>query len=368
MFLQKKLTKGNSVNNNQRINCDYIMKILIIGSFRWEMYAPAFYHAMVELGHDVKKIDYDKYHFKNINLFTSFFNRLQDRFHVGFFIRKYNKDIINEVKGFKPDFVFLYRCYNIWGHTTSVISQHSVVFSYNNDDPFSGVPSHYFYRYYKKNAQCCNINYVYRKKNIEDYSKIGINNTRLLLPYYLASKNRQINCHKDIPLAFLGHFEEDGRDRYIYNLKKAGIPIIVFGDEKWKEAPLYEYIKDVIFPAKRGAEYNETINRCQVCLVFFSKLNNDTYTRRCFEIPVTKTVMLCEYTDDMNSMFPEGDCAVYFQNQDELVEKAKELMKNEKMRNDIAQNAYAKLQSLGGSEFDRCCQIIEDWKSLCQSK
>lgn len=342
------------------------MKIMIVGSFCHEIYAPAFSNGFRQLGYDVIEIDYDQFHLQGWGIVSHFLNKIQDRYLYGLLVKKYNQTVIDFVEQEDPKLVFFYRCYHIFNSTLKAIKGKSFIMTYNNDDPFSGVPSRDFYKWHIRNASVSDINYVYRKKNIEDYSKIGINNTKLLLPYYLARKNRQISCHKDIPLAFLGHFENDGRDKLVLSLKNAGLPIVVFGDEMWLKSPLYEQIKDVVFPAKRGAKYNEIINRCQVCLVFFSKLNHDTYTRRCFEIPVTKTVMLCEYTEDMNTMFPEGNCAIYFQNQEELIKKAKELLSNEEYRNEIAQNAYARLQSLGGSEIDRCRQIIEDWRTICE--
>lgn len=340
------------------------MKVLLVGSFRYEVYAPAFAYGFRQLGHEVVEIDYEQYHYKGGNLLASLHNRCQDRYHLGLMMRRYNQDIIDVIEYEKPELVFLYRCYHIYNSTLKAIKGKTVVMSYNNDDPFSGIPSKAYYRHHIRNARYCSLNYVYRERNVKDYAQIGIENTKILLPYYLSWQNKPFECEKDIPIAFLGHFENDGRDKYILGLREAGVPVVVYGDAKWKEAPLYEAIRDVVYPDKRGKEYNLTINRCQVCLVFFSKINHDTYTRRCFEIPATKTVMLCEYTDDMNRLFPDGECAVYFRNEEELVKKAKELLNNDNYKNNIAQNAYARLQRLGGSEIDRCRQIIEDFNKI----
>lgn len=342
------------------------MKILIVGSFQWEMYAPAFYNAWKDMGHEVERVDYNDYRFKRMTPLSSFLNRLQSRFHYGFYMGRYNRDIIAKVKDFNPDFVFLYRCYHVYGSTVAALRKLTVVFSYNNDDPFSGVPSGSYYRYYFEDARYCHLNYVYRKRNVEDFKAIGINNTKVLLPYFRKDSNYPIDIEKDIPLAFLGHFENDGRDKYIYELKQAGVPVVVYGDEHWLKAPLYEEIKDVVFPAKRGREYNETINRTRVCLVFFSKLNHDTYTRRCFEIPAAKCVMLSEFTDDMNELFLENESAVYFRNKEELINKASYLLKNLQETERIAHNAYNRVLELGGSEYDRCQQIIEYYTCICR--
>lgn len=330
------------------------------------MYAPAFYRAWIDMGHEVKFLDEDSYCFHSTNKGAVLLNKIQERYHIGVHLKRYNKDIADLASTFKPDFVFLYRCYHVFSKTVKTISSFTKVFSYNNDDPFSGIPTKSYSRHFIADASYCAINYVYRKKNIADYANIGINNSKVLLPYFRKKNNFVIECKKDIPISFIGHYENDGRDALILKLKEAGIPVVVFGDKRWEYSPCYEKIKNVIFPSKRGAEYNETINRSKVCIVFFSKLNHDTYTRRCFEIPAAKSVMLCEYTDDMNSLFPEDNCAVYFRNAEELVVKAKKLLSDDLMLGRISENAHVRLKMIGGSEYDRCQEIIDDYNRLTE--
>ena len=340
------------------------MKILLVGSYQYEMYAPAFSYGFRKLGHEIIEVDYQQFHLKGNGGLATILNRIQDRYHYGIKMYAYNKSILDTVNREHPDMVFLYRCCHVYTSTLQKIKGKAILISYNNDDPFSGTPSDRYFRHHIANARCCDINYVYRKKNIADYAAIGITNTKVLLPYYLSWQNYPIECEKDIPIAFLGHFENDGRDMYILHLKEAGLPVVVYGDSAWKDAPLFERIKDVFYSDKRGVEYNQTMNRCQICLVFLSKINHDTYTRRCFEIPATRGVMLCEYTDDMNELYPENECAVYFRSKEELVEKAQWLLDNPDEINRISQNAYDRAFFLGCSEIDRCRSIIKDIKRV----
>ncbi len=177
--------------------------------------------------------------------------------------------------------------------------------------------------------------------------------------YYIKQNNFPIECDKIYDVVFLGHFENDGRDRYIKSMIDAGIKVTVFGDELWKEAPLYNNIKSVVEKSKRGKEYNETINRAKIALVFLSKINKDTYTRRCFEIPATKTLMMCEYTDDMASMFEPDKEAVYFNSPDDLVRKCKYLLEHDELIAEIAENGYNKLLKSGHEVTDRAKEIIK---------
>lgn len=342
------------------------MTILLVGSYKFPMYAPAFEHGFMELGHEIKVVKYEDFQYCS-GIAGSFLTRLQSRFHIGFKLFSYNRRIVQVATSYQPDFIFLYRCYNIWPRTVRRLKQSgNFIFTYNNDDPFSGTPNLGYYRFFKAILQLTDVNLVYRKKNITDYESIGARNVNLLLPYYIKNSNFFIEGADTIPVAFLGHFEDDGRDRYIHALVKANVPVTVFNGSDWENAPMYEDIKQVVKAGKRGAEYNETLNRCQIALVFLSKLNHDTYTRRCFEIPATKTMMLCEYTEDMDKMFPADECAVYFKDERELVEKCKYLLAHTKEIQRIAQSGYNRLIELGGSEVDRCKEIINFFLRMTQ--
>jgi spore maturation protein CgeB len=225
-----------------------------------------------------------------------------------------------------------------------------------------------YYRNFKSLIKYADINYVYRKKNIADYLQKGAKDIRILLPYYIAENNYKEDCKKDIPVAFLGHYEFDGRDRFIKALVDADIPVTVFNGSYWDKSPLYSELKQYIKPGKSGNEYNHTINRCMIALVFFSKRNSDTYTRRCFEIPATCTLMLSQFSEDMNQMYPEDECAVYFRNEVELVEKCNWLLSHPEEIKRIALNGYNRLKELGGSAIDRCKQIIDCYSEIKKRK
>lgn len=345
------------------------MKIINVGRYTPEIYAPAFSKGFRALGHEVLDIKYDDYLFKQSNFISSLLNRIQDRYMIGFYLNKFNKDIIEAVNQFKPDFVFLYRCYYIYDSTIEQIRSLTMVMSYNNDDPFSGVPSKLFYKQHISNSKYCHVNFVYRKKNIDDYNKIGITNTRLLLPYYLTYNNYPIpNIKKDIPIAFVGHFENDGRDLLIKLMIESGIPVHVYGNKGWNESKYYSDIRQVLHNGVHGEGYNTLLNRINISLVFLSKINNDKYTRRCFEIPATKTVMLAQYTEELDELFPEGKCAEYFRNPEELITKCKLLLAHPEKVECIANNGYVQLKKIGGSEVDRCeyvTKVYEELKKSC---
>ena len=76
---------------------------------------------------------------------------------------------------------------------------------------------------------------------------------------------------------------------------------------------------------------------------FLSKMNRDVYTRRCFEIPAMKKLLLCERSEDMQEMFVEDKEAVFFSDKLELLEKVKWLLANPTIINDIAEAGFQRV-------------------------
>ncbi|TDE04763.1 glycosyltransferase [Flavobacterium sandaracinum] len=341
------------------------MKILIVGDFKHEMYSKALFNAFKRIENDVHPFMVDEFNYKGNNNIFYFLERFQNRFLIGPKICQINSALLEMVKEQKPDLVFLYRTVEVNAKLISKIkSLGCIIFSYNNDDPFSGIPSKAYWRNYLKTAAICDHNFVYRQKNRIDFEKIGIENVSILKPYYIKENNFPIVGDKLMDVVFIGHFENDGRDKYIKALIDAGVNITVFGDEMWKQAPLYEEIKFVLKESKRGAEYNISLNEAKIALVFLSKINSDTYTRRCFEIPATKTLMLSEYTSDLNSMFEADKEAVYFTSSEDLVQKCKNLLNNPSIISEIGDAGYNKLLKDGHSIESRAKEILTRYSQV----
>lgn len=336
------------------------MKILIVGSCRR---AESLLLCAHELGHDAFFIDARKY-LSKLPILSWFSNKLFSHYNFGIGVDKINKDIVDYVFENNPDLVFFFRCYYVKKSTYSIIHSKEIkYFTYNNDDPFSNVLNKWYNKNFFDSLPLADWNFVYRKKNIADYANIGITNVSVMLPNYIRDKNFYIDIPNTVDVGFIGHYENDGRDIVIKKLLDAGINVKVFSDQ-WKKSKICNRISDCFLPPQYGSLYNETINSFKIALVFLSKLNHDTYTRRCFEIPITKTLMLCEYTDDLSQLFPENESAVYFRTADEAVEKCKMLLANENEISRISENAYRRIIELRGSELDRYKQIIEKYYEL----
>lgn len=330
------------------------IRILIAGDWRYTFYEEPLYKSFLESGYDVYKFSWCQYYKYKYNkdlkgpkdIINYLYYKPQDRFTFGHIIKKINRDLISVCKEYNIDLLFIYRGTHILPSTLIKIkSMGCKIFGYNNDDPFSKSYKSYYWRHYMDCIPYYDHIFAFRHKNIDEYKKIGYNNVSLLRGYYIKERNYYIKELKNnkytCDVLFIGHFENDGRDKCIKKIFDEGINIKIFG-QNWRRSKLYPYFKSKLNYDIKPIydDYNLAVNSAKIVLVFLSKVNNDTYTTRNFEIPVTKTMMISEYTEDLASIFIPDKDAVFFTNCDELIYKIKYYLSNDEKRKYIAENGY----------------------------
>lgn len=283
-------------------------KILIVGDWEFNVYEKAFFDAFKKLGCRVEKYSYGKYYFAN-NYLQKTLLKIDKKYLIGSATKKLNKELLNKIREFKPDLVFVYRGRHLYPSTIKKIKKETKkstckIFAYMNDDPFTKKRPNYFWRYFIQSIPFYDHLFAYREKNIKDFKRAGANSVSLLLPYYIKESNYQLNLKKRYDVVFIGHYENDNRDCYLLRLFQEGINLKIFGTD-WQKSKIYKEL--VLFNGSikpvYGREYNKVINQAKIALCFFSKINNDLYTRRNFEIAATGTLMLCEENKTIGELF-----------------------------------------------------------------
>ena len=343
-------------------------KILIVGDWHSEIYEKPLYDAFRESGLVVSSFKWFTYfkktnlkYCKLQNLILNFFIKFQNKFLFGPLINRLNRDLIKKVKSFDPDIIFLYRPSHVQLRTIKKLkSNRSYIISYHNDDPFSDY--WFFQRHYLSITKYMNVNYVYREKNIRDLSNLK-NNSQVLLPYPNIHNIFPIErSAKKFDLIFIGHFEDDGRDNAIINLiDDKNISFMLFGTD-WHKSKRYSYIQSKLGNIKPvyKEEYNLVLNSAKIALCFFSKINNDSYTRRTFEIPASGTMLLSEYSIESANILRPNIEAVYFRSPEELVSQAKIYLADDNARINIANNGRAQVIK-NHLPSSRAKQILDDY-------
>lgn len=340
---------------------------MIVGAWLWPQYEDAFSKGLLENGVDVSR-------FSTSEFFSGYFGRVQLVLPVlGRSLFRLNRALLRTVNTERPDFVLFWRCTHILPSTLKTLRNAGIyIISYNNDDPFGpkvhrNTPWHHhlLWFWYLRSLSESDFNFFYRKINCIESNKYGAKHSVVMMPYFIPSKHRPIKLTKDelqkfeTEVAFVGHYEPDGREHSIRALIEAGVQLKIWGGGYWTRHVLGDLF-DCLQPIQpaEGDDYAKALCGAKVCLAFLSKLNRDTYTRRCFEIPACGRVMLAERTDDLTKMFKENEEACFFSSTDELVEKVKWLLANPEIRERIAAEGMRRVWADGHDVTSRAKEFL----------
>ena len=343
------------------------MKVLIVGSWTWPQYEQAFARGLRENGIEVKGLS-------KRDFFAGFLGRVQTQLvFPGLAMWRYNKAVITVCNKFKPDFVLFWRATHIWPSTIKQLSIMGVqTGSYNNDDPFGPkvhgkVPwhHHFLWFWYLRCIPFYDKNFFYRKINCEEAIAHGAKHAEVLLPYFMPWQDRPKKLFGEDVLrfqtdvVFVGHYEPDGRELSLRVLAEAGIKVKLWGGSSWTSAVLGD-LWSKLAPITKAEDdnYAKALSGAKICLCFLSKLNRDTYTRRCFEIPACGGLMLAERTDDLMMFFKEDEEACFFSSKEELVQKVQWLLLNPQKRELIAAAGLRRVWADGHDVNSRTQQFI----------
>ncbi len=308
------------------------MKGVIIGDWKWRIYEKALHDGFINCGHKVDSLQINN-NFKNNT------DKIQYKLRSGPLINNINRQITNKVLSNDYDFIFFQRPIIIKKSTLENIkeSSHSKLICYHNDNPFQQKYNALKYRRYFNILSLCDIVYVYRPSNIVHAKKYGANNVKILPPFYVKGLHDiEHKIQKTNDVVFIGHFENDGRDKMINYLIKNDINVKVFGG-KWEKSLVPKKHR---YPTLYDNLYVKELQRSKISLAFFSKINKDVYTRRSFEIPATKTFMLSEYSSEIVKLFKPGYEFDFFRSREELYQKVNFYLKNDKLRKQMVKRAF----------------------------
>lgn len=345
-----------------------IKNILIVGSWRWPIYEDAFAKALEYNGVKVDSFSTSQYfrgQLGKIGEAIPFFS---------FLIYKLNFDLYRKIRRTNPDIVLFWRPTHIFPYTIKQIKQKSIkVISYNNDDPFGpkshgNVPwhHHFLWFWYFKTLNLYNINFFYRQVNCYEANVFGSLINQVLMPYYIPWKDKPVFLNDfekqkySTDVVFIGHYESDGREQLIRLLVESNIKIKIWGGDYWNREVLGN-LYDILEPISPvdGDEYSKALCGAKICLGLLSKLNRDTYTRRCFEIPACGQLLLAERTDDLLRIFVEDEEACFFSSPEELIRKVKWLLLNDHIRLRIAKAGHLKVLNQGHDVISRANYFLK---------
>jgi spore maturation protein CgeB len=361
------------------------MKILLIGAYDWPWYQEACAHALECLGHKVVRFAwlerFKKWQSNKVEpVYRSIWHRIQYRFIIGPIIRNINIELIEIATNEKPDVIWFYNVNIVSPLTLKKLRKlvpDAVFCQYSNDNPFSLLARKSMWRHYIASIPFFDLHHAYRVDNIEDYFKFRAQKVYLLRAYFIPESDYPINIDDIDPtyhcdVVFAGHYEDDGRVEVLEAIARAGYNLKLYGGGWGAALPKLSSNSPLrrMFPIQpvTGRNYNQALCGAKVALCFLSTLNQDTYTRRCFQIPAMKVPMLSQRTDDLASLFIENKEVVFFSDTEELLDKLQRLLENAELRKQIAEAGYARVYSDGHDITSRMQLWINSVKTYKSQK
>ena len=235
-----------------------------------------------------------------------------------------------------------------------------ILTQYFNDDPFSAHAPWGLYWKFRRAITCYDGHFAFRAHNVASFIQAGAHFAAHCPPTYDHSQHLSARHQDKVFLAdaaFIGHWENDGRENYLEALKKNGYSVILRGG-MWDSAIKGMAIGDT-FPVKHafGKEYNDIYANVMAGICFFSKINNDSWTRRPLEIIAVGGLLVCERTQEAESYFKDRQEAFYFSSIAELLEIINTLKNDPALRERVRTAGYQKLLQTPNTIADRARQI-----------
>jgi spore maturation protein CgeB len=345
------------------------MKILVVGDGHSAIHEVAVSSSFKQLGNEVKSFYWYNY-FQSRNPIVRVWLRLQNKFLVGPVINKLNRDLIKLAVEFQPRLIFVYRGTHIMAETLTKLKQalpHCEIFGYNNDDPFAAGHPPWLWQHFIKGVPIYDVVFAYRNHNLNELRKIGVKKTELLRSWYIPESNKHTKIPEDekglydCDVVFIGHFENDGRLDCLEEIVRNGYDLRLYGPPyEWNSVLLKSSVLKHLVPVRLvwDEEYNKAISGAKAALCFLSKLNRDTYTRRCFEIPAIGTLLISEYSEDMNKLFKSGEEAAFFSTPEDLIDHISFYMQNDDVRKRVSKAGHLKVTSAGYDIHSRMKKVL----------
>ena len=355
------------------------MRILVVGDWHSELHEQAVLDALNSLGHEALKFSWHQYFDRTAGRLASLFLRAQNKYILGPSVARLNADLVRYAAQTQPDAVFVYRGSHIFARTLRRLRQALpgvVLVGYNNDDPFSPNYPWWQWRHFKRGLPEYDLALAYRQHNLADFTAAGAKRVELLRSWFIPERNHPAELTAaeserfGCDVAFVGHYEDDGRLASLKEIARRGWRLKIFGPAKeWNRVlPGTSLAGHVPVQFVSGKDYNDALCGAKIALCFFSKLNRDTYTRRVFEIPASGTLLLCEYSDDVASMFAPDQEAVYFRTHGELIAAVDQLLRDEARRVAIAEAGRRRVWSDGHDVVSRVQNILTWIDEVAESK
>lgn len=341
-----------------------MIKILSIGQFSAYGISNTCLHrnlALHKLGivHEIDStLDNKKWIYRLVNYLF-----VKKRLNIHFPVDKLNKRILNQLQKTLYDIIWIDKGIFISAHTLQIakkINPSTIIIGYSPDNmterhnqSLHFLESLPYYDYYvTTKSYTIDKLYAMGAKNV-----ILVNNAyeeTFHHPYDISPKEKE---RLGGMVGFIGMWEQARCDSILY-LANHGIPVRVWGGGKWLDynglSPNLKIESTGLF----SEDYNKALSAFDISLCFLRKMNSDLQTTRTMEIPACGSLLMAERTTEHEALFKDGEEAVFFSNNEELLEKCRYYLSHTEELKKIAKAGRERCISSGYSNIETIKHIF----------
>jgi spore maturation protein CgeB len=160
-------------------------------------------------------------------------------------------------------------------------------------------------------------------------------------------------------VVFVGSYENE-RARFMEFLASRGVELSIWGGG-WKKLSRRSPLRPCCrFRQVLAEDMAQVFASSKLCLGFLRKVNRDRHTARTFEIPACGGAMLAERSDEQLEFFREDVEALYFGNEEELLDKVRFYLKREDFLERLRAAALERCRTSPYRYEDRARAILEE--------
>ena len=289
-------------------------------------------------------------------------SKIQRRFGFGKYHVAQQNNLIDYVKCAEPNWVHFRLPLDYDRQTIAHIkSKNIIVTQYFNDDPFSRGGPFGLHWTFCRAIDVYDAHFVFRETNVSAFRNKGAKHVEYCPPFYDQQfqkvGHRHVSGDFIADAAFIGHWENDGRVDVLNEIYSKGFSVILKG--RFWDPHINGKKIGALAPVTGayGADYNNIYANVMVGICFFSKINNDTWTRRALEIPAVGGLLACERTLEAKRHFRDREEAFFFSSTSEILDILRELRGNLPLREKVTQAGHKRLVSGSNTISDRAKQI-----------
>lgn len=338
-------------------------RILYFGDCSYASTSPHRANALRRLGHDVDIRDPHVNERSNGSLvsvlnFKTGYVFIQDK------VAKWLKNVLDALEH-RPDIIWVDMGELFGRRCLEILKQAKCpILLYNTDDPTGNRDGRRFNSLLKALPYYDLILFM-REETVVESRQLGAKRVELVYRSYDEVEHKPFDSVNDIPaslrsdVAFIGTWmRHEGRDKFMLKMIEAGIPVSIWGN-RWEKSPYFPQLKSYWKGgALAGRDYVGGMQGAKICLGMLSKGNRDLYTKRSFEIPYANGLLCAERTSEHQSLYKEGEEAVFWSDVEECIAVCHTLLRDDSLRENIRSAGARKIRSLGLGNEDICKQIL----------